>query len=299
MSAKAITEYDGKRLLAAGLAHLEGVRAARSAQVVLDGGDHAALLDSIATQHPWLHDTRLVAKPDQLLKRRGKSGLLLLDASWADCRAWILQTASAPVSVDSVTGTISTFIIEPFIQHRPEEEYYVCIRSVSEGDEILLAAQGGVDVGDVDTHGKRVVVTPLAELDAAELAHAVRQTFAAAPPANLARLARFVEELYRLFVSLQFTYLEINPLVQLASGELCLLDLAAKLDQTAEYECAKVWGGIAFPAPFGRKATAEERYIAELDGKTGASLKLTVLNAAGRIWTMVRPVACLPLPHAP
>ncbi len=31
----------------------------------------------------------------------------------------------------------------------------------------------------------------------------------------------------------------------------------------------------------------EESYIAELDAKTGASLKLTVLNAKGRIWTLV------------
>jgi ATP citrate (pro-S)-lyase len=32
---------------------------------------------------------------------------------------------------------------------------------------------------------------------------------------------------------------------------------------------------------------AEEAYIGELDGKTGASLKLTILNAEGRVWTMV------------
>lgn len=29
------------------------------------------------------------------------------------------------------------------------------------------------------------------------------------------------------------------------------------------------------------------RYIAELDAKTGASLKLTVLNPVGRVWTLV------------
>lgn len=44
---------------------------------------------------------------------------------------------------------------------------------------------------------------------------------------------------------------------------------------------------MIFPAPFGRDMTKEEAYIQELDAKTGASLKLTVLNASGRIWTMV------------
>lgn len=31
----------------------------------------------------------------------------------------------------------------------------------------------------------------------------------------------------------------------------------------------------------------EEAYIADLDAKSGASLKLTILNKKGRIWTMV------------
>ena len=31
----------------------------------------------------------------------------------------------------------------------------------------------------------------------------------------------------------------------------------------------------------------QEQYIADLDAKTGASLKLTILNRKGRIWTMV------------
>lgn len=44
---------------------------------------------------------------------------------------------------------------------------------------------------------------------------------------------------------------------------------------------------MEFPAPFGREMSKEESYIAELDAKTGASLKLTVLNAKGRIWTLV------------
>ena len=31
----------------------------------------------------------------------------------------------------------------------------------------------------------------------------------------------------------------------------------------------------------------QEAYIADLDAKSGASLKLTILNPKGRIWTMV------------
>ena len=97
------------------------------------------------------------------------------------------------------------------------------------------------------------------------------------------------------------------------SAEVHFLDLAAKLDQTAEFECGAKWaiarsatalglGGakgsdlkvtidagppMEFPAPFGRELSKEEAYVAELDAKTGASLKLTVLNPLGRIWTLV------------
>lgn len=44
---------------------------------------------------------------------------------------------------------------------------------------------------------------------------------------------------------------------------------------------------LTFPAPFGREMSTEEVYIAEMDGKTGASLKHTLPNPNGRIWTLV------------
>ena len=44
---------------------------------------------------------------------------------------------------------------------------------------------------------------------------------------------------------------------------------------------------MEFPAPFGREMSKEEKYISDMDAKTGASLKLTVLNSQGRIWTLV------------
>jgi ATP citrate (pro-S)-lyase len=90
--------------------------------------------------------------------------------------------------------------------------------------------------------------------------------------------------------------------------------MAAKLDQTAESICGPKWAvardltvyetapaastngskvnadrgpPMAWPAPFGRDLTKEEAYIQKLDASTGASLKLTVLNPNGRVWTMV------------
>lgn len=53
-----------------------------------------------------------------------------------------------------------------------------------------------------------------------------------------------------------------------------VLDLAAKLDATADFICRQVWGEIEYPPPFGRDAFPEEAYIADLDAKSGASLKV-------------------------
>lgn len=94
--------------------------------------------------------------------------------------------------------------------------------------------------------------------------------------------------LFETYMDLHFTYLEINPIVVTDALQLHILDLASKIDQTSDYLCRSKWGGeIEFPPPFGRDAYPEEAYIAELDAKSGASLKLTILNPKGRIWTMV------------
>lgn len=99
-------------------------------------------------------------------------------------------------------------------------------------------------------------------------------------------MAKFVHSLYQLYVDLYFTYMEINPLV-VTDEYIYILDLAAKIDATADFICRTKWGDIEYPPPFGRDAYPEEAYIADLDAKSGASLKLTILNRNGRIWTMV------------
>merc|ERR1719460_2453020 len=93
--------------------------------------------------------------------------------------------------------------------------------------------------------------------------------------------------LFKFYQDLHFAYLEINPLVMLADNTVMPLDLVAKLDETAHFLCAQKWSELDWPSPFGRAAYPEEALIRELDGKTGASLKLTVLNPKGRVWTMV------------
>ncbi|CAM9520580.1 unnamed protein product [Ectocarpus sp. 13 AM-2016] len=99
-------------------------------------------------------------------------------------------------------------------------------------------------------------------------------------------LADFLAALFKLYVDLNFVYMEINPIV-VVGERITPLDMAAKIDETASFLCGPKWGEIDFPAPFGRPEFPEEAYIKKLDGSTGASLKLTILNHSGRVWTMV------------
>jgi len=174
-----------------------------------------------------------------------------------------------------------------------------------------------VDVGDVDAKAEKLLIP--VDLKQYPSNETIASTLLKKVPSGVHNvLVDFITRLYAVYVDCQFTYLEINPLVVIpnedkTSAEVHFLDLAAKLDQTAEFECGAKWAvarspaalglrpvagnsntvsidagpPMEFPAPFGRELSKEEAYIAELDAKTGASLKLTVLNPVGRVWTLV------------
>lgn len=240
-------------------------------------------LDSLTKEHPWLSSARVVVKPDQLIKRRGKNGFILLDAPWDEARRWISERMKTEITVDDVTGILDHFIVEPFIPHNEEEEYYVAITSVREGDHILFYHQGGVDVGAVDEKAEKLLVPVGSYPSAGDIEQKLLGNLKV-EDRNI--VAGFIEGLFKLYADCHFTFLEINPLV-VVDGRVHILDLAARLDSAADFLCKTKWGGIEFPSPFGRVLTKDEAYVEELDSKTGSSLKLTILNPRGRVWTMV------------
>lgn len=71
--------------------------APKVAQVSWDPATGAITPD---TQLPsWVFTTKLVAKPDQLIKRRGKAGLLALNKTWDEAKPWIAERAGKPQKV--------------------------------------------------------------------------------------------------------------------------------------------------------------------------------------------------------
>jgi ATP citrate (pro-S)-lyase len=331
MSAKSILEADGKAILNY---HLSRAPVVKQTPLKASGVHNAppklaslyfpedesvqTVLDQAEATYPWLlaSNAKFVAKPDQLIKRRGKSGLLALNKTWPEARAWIEARAGKEQKVETVTGFLRQFLVEPFVPHPQDTEYYININSVRDGDWILFTHEGGVDVGDVDAKAEKILIP--VDLKAFPSTNELASTLLKKVPQGVHNvLLDFIIRLYSVYVDCQFTYLEINPLVVIpneagTSADVHFLDLAAKLDQTADFECGTKWAiarspaslglpgvksdgkvsvdvgpPMEFPAPFGRELSKEEKYIADMDAKTGASLKLTVLNSQGRIWTLV------------
>ena len=232
MSAKSVREYHGKKLLAR---HLEGVD---DRMCLVTGSTD---LDSLSISNPWLQDTKLVVKPDQLIKRRGKHGLVGVNLSLEEVKEWISRRMSTEITIDSVTGTLDTFIIEPFVKH--QEEYYICIQSQREGEEILFCADGGVDVGDVDSKANRLFLA--IDDDEPLSSEAITSTLLeqVSNKQHQEELAKFLSRLVVVYRKLNFTYMEINPIVFGDHGP-APLDLAAKLDETAAFLTS--WGHVDF-----------------------------------------------------
>ncbi|XP_022904967.2 ATP-citrate synthase isoform X1 [Onthophagus taurus] len=278
MSAKGIREATGKDLINRLLDSDTAAVRCKFASVT-PKTNFGALIES----HPWLQTHPLVVKPDQLIKRRGKLGLIAVNKSVDEVKQWIDERMNKDQKIGTATGKLRNFIIEPFIPHKPEEEMYICIYSHRHGDTILFHHEGGVDIGDVDSKALKIDILIGEDLKVEQIEKGLLINVA---DEKKAMLIKFISCLYKMYVELYFTYFEINPLV-VTEKEIYVLDLAAKLDATAEFLCKPQWGEIDYPPPFGRDAYDEEAYIADLDSKSGASLKLTILNKNGRIWTMV------------
>lgn len=277
MSAKAVYEANGKKILGHALPH--GTIVTPLCATVTPTTDWQQLL----RENPWLNEKKLVAKPDQLIKRRGKLGLVKVNVDAAQAQEWIASKMNTELAIGSAKGVLNHFVIEPFVAHEQQDEHYICIYAQRDCNTVLFYHEGGVDVGDVDAKASTLDVDVLDDISEADI---VSKLLVHIAPERQPVLVKFISNIYKAFKDLYFTYLEINPLV-VVGEDVYMLDLAAKLDQTAEYLCHEQWGKISFPPPFGRAMIKEEAYIAELDSKSGASLKLTILNITGRIWTMV------------
>lgn len=147
MSAKSILEADGKAILNYHLTRSKVIKPSplpaptthnpppRLASLYFpEDANVEDILDQAEVTYPWLlqADSKFVAKPDQLIKRRGKSGLLALNKTWAEARAWVAERAGKPQKVEHTEGVLRQFLVEPFVPHPANTEYYINVSDNSD-----------------------------------------------------------------------------------------------------------------------------------------------------------------------
>ena len=301
MAQKAIREYDAKSILARHWdKYFPDFTYAYETVMVQNGAD----LTEVAKTNAWLNEKTLVAKPDMLFGKRGKNGLVLFkdakpgDVSLAKATSWIDEKSSEKQEVffafdgDTPTGDASVdmlthFLVEPFMPHTQEEEYYISATCVGDNDMLYMSAEGGMEVEE--GWDEKVTEVAFAITDTEdEIAEKIRANVPAdVADADKEKFAEFAIGFFKAYRELNFAYLEINPFV-MQGNTIELLDMVAKLDDTAGFMMVDEWGDVPYPTPFGMEVKSPEEEAVEVaDSKTGASLKLTLLKPEARIWTMV------------
>lgn len=292
MAQRAIREYDGKAIFSNQWEnYFSGFHYGFKSVLVTSGAELLAK----AKEHgfEWLKQEPLVAKPDMLFGKRGKNGLVLFrdkkpgDVGLELAAKWIDEKMShATTLLSGQHGHLTHFVVEPFTPHTQEQEYYISATTVGEDDVLYMSAEGGMEVEE--NWDKVVEVKIPITMDDANIEHAINANIPKDIPAiNKARFASFAIQFFKFYRDMNFAYLEINPIV-MVENDMHILDLVARLDDTAGFMMRDAWGDIEYPTAFGMEdLSPEEKAIAEADSKSGASLKLTILNPMGRIWTMV------------
>ncbi|MBU0590636.1 MAG: ATP citrate lyase citrate-binding domain-containing protein [Candidatus Micrarchaeota archaeon] len=278
MARKKIREHDAKQLLSRHLTEISSVNIAlKSVQVTAETN-----LETLAKEHQWLNDEKLVVKPDMLFGKRGKHNLVLLNANFHEAQKFIKEKLGKEVEISGVKGFITHFIVEPFVPHN--NEYYLSIVSTREGCMIHVSATGGMEVEenwDKMAHISLPIDMPIDQFD---FNTAIGDKL---PNDKKQKIIDFVKACYKVYLDLDFSLLEMNPFTFDPNGNPFPLDMRGELDDTSAFKNMKKWGDIEFPKPFGRTLYKEEQMVKEMDEKTGASLKLTLLNPQGHIWMMV------------
>jgi ATP citrate (pro-S)-lyase len=260
MSAKPINEYSGKELLYRSLEHVKALCKPKAVKL-----DEESKFNDAIQNCEWLKiEKKGVIKPDQLIKRRGKHSLVKI-GSTDELGKWFDEKKGKYIQIEKTNGRLSHFILEPFVEHSQKDELYLAIYSQMYNDVIMFFEEGGIDIGDVDQKARKLLV-PVKEndnemnLNDKDLNELLGKNL---DDSKKSLVFQFIKELYEVYKKNHFTYLEINPLV-VCNGKIYILDLAAKLDETAAFLCSELWKtrdgeSIDFPAPFGRDLAKEEK----------------------------------------
>lgn len=285
MARRKIREYDAKQLLVEHLPQYGYVVEWKGILVTPETD-----FTTLPQHYPWLLTIPLVAKPDQLFGQRGKLGLIAVNCTFDKAKEFIQIQRNKETVIGKATDRLTHFLIEPFIHH--EKEYYLAINSNSrDGNNILFSYKGGIEVEENWKWVTTLFLTTgnIATEENVQSLFEMRENISNQIILSEEKkvLEKFIIALYKTFIDLNFTYLELNPFTINAQNQIHILDTVAQVDDGASFQHRPEWKNLSFPKVFGQKSYPEEESIANIDKESGASLKLTILNPSGRIWNIL------------
>jgi ATP citrate (pro-S)-lyase len=225
-------------------------------------GDYINSSKQITNEH--LKDEMLVAKIDNGTKGRFKNGLVKLNATDQEVYDWV-----------KTKDTSANFYVEKF--ESVSKEYYVCIRVEDDYDVIYINDEGGVNNMNPLENATKIKI----KVDSGDFHNdfVIKEL-----PIEL---CLSIEKLYKFFNHFHFTFLEVNPLALTESGAYKPIDFAVFIDESSLYLFPEYnnilemeYNKISFNHP-------TEEFISKLDAKTGSSLKFSMLNENGKVWTLI------------
>jgi len=98
MSAKAISEATGKRILNNALSKVPVFSPCKFVSVSEENFDKDGLLTE---NNGWVSSSKLVVKPDQLIKRRGKLGLIKVNVDYPGVKQWLGEMMLKEIKVSN------------------------------------------------------------------------------------------------------------------------------------------------------------------------------------------------------
>ncbi|HXZ26201.1 MAG TPA: ATP citrate lyase citrate-binding domain-containing protein [Nitrospiria bacterium] len=218
----------------------------------------------LAHVNAWLRDSKLVVKAHEAIGSRMKLGLVKVGLDLAGA-----EKAAGEMLGKSVGGmTVGQVIISEMVAH--EKEYYVAVKSVRDGAEILTASVGGIEIESQWEKIHRLFVPVGTTPQPAELKKLVKSAGFSSDLVD--PVAEFLAKLYECYDQEDGQYLEINPLTRRTGDrQLVALDAVIMVDGDARFRHPD-WN-FTFASEFGRPYTNDERAIMEIDSRIKGSVK--------------------------
>ena len=226
-------------------------------------------------------NAKYVIKIDNATKHRAKLGLVQLNKTFEECVDWTKKR-----------NTNDKYYVEHMVKFDDKKQIYIAIRPKNNNfNQIIINTNGGVELENPEI-GATIIDIGIDNEDFNKdtINKDTINKLNKLQDKQNDKLIEFLKNSYEFYLKYHLVFLEMNPVVfNTNSNEYQPLDMATIID-TDSFYLFKDKADIDlltmnyYPE---KKLSDAEMTIKDLDSRTGGSLKFSLLNANGSIWTLI------------